>query len=341
MTTKHSARPGRPAQVQPLTRRQPLKLLAAALFAGVVAQAHAAAPYPERAIRLVVPFEPGGSTDIVARMVAQKLGEQLGQSIVVENKGGAGGNIGTDQVVKARPDGYTLLWANVAPVAINTHLYAKMPYDPDRDLAPIGLATVFPNVLVVNPKFPASNLKEFMEKAQGELKNVSYASAGNGSSTHLGAEWMNTALKTSWLHVPYKGGGPALLAVASGQVDMYFSSVPAAIGYLKNGTLRAIGVTSREESATLPGVPSLASVVPDYEALNWNGLMAPAGTPEDVLDKLNTELRRAMQSEDLKKKLLDQGAEPADMTRPQFTEYIKSESEKWKRIIEVAKARVQ
>ncbi|VCU69088.1 Tripartite tricarboxylate transporter family receptor [Pigmentiphaga humi] len=304
--------------------------------------AQAADTYPNRPIRLVVPFEPGGSTDLTARIVAQALGDKLGQSVIVENKGGAGGNIGTAAVVEAKPDGYTLVWANVAPVAINTHLYAKMSYDPDKDLAPIGLATVFPNVLVVKSSFPASTLQEFVSQSKTRFDKLTYGSAGNGSSTHLAAEWLNTELGTSWLHVPYKGGGPALMAVVGGQVDMYFSSVPAAIPYLKNGTLKALGVTSKGRTETLPDVQPISSAnLPDYEALNWNGLMAPAATPAAILDKLNAELRSVLESPDVRQRMLAQGADPSPMTRQEFADYIRSESAKWGKIVKTAKAQIQ
>jgi tripartite-type tricarboxylate transporter receptor subunit TctC len=305
-----------------------------------VLPAHGQTAYPDHAIKLIVPFEPGGSTDITARIVAQGMGTLLKQSIVVENRSGAGGNIGTQAVANAAPDGYTLLWANVAPVAINPHLYAKLPYDPNKDLAPIGLATVFPNVLVVKASFPAANLQDFIAKSRKkELKGLTYGSAGNGSSTHLAPEWLNQELGTDWLHIPYKGGGPALLAVVGGQVDMYFSSVPAALPYLKNGTLKAIGVSSKTATAALPDVPPIASAgLPDFEALNWNGLMAPAGTPDAILQKLNDTLRATLEAPETKDKLLAQGADPSAMTRAQFTAYIKSESTKWARIVKLAHA---
>lgn len=325
-----------------MTSRLRIWPLAAALLIAASATASAADTYPNHPIRLVVPFEPGGSTDLTARIVAQYLGDRLGQTIVVENKGGAGGNIGTDAVVKSKPDGYTLVWANVAPVAINPHLYSKMPYDARKDLAPIGLATVFPNVLVVRSTFPATSLADFVAKSKKETKNLTYGSAGNGSSTHLAAEWLNTELHTNWLHVPYKGGGPALLAVLAGQVDMYFSSVPAAMPYLKAGSLKALGVTSRGASETLPGVPPISSAgLPDYEALNWNGLMAPAGTPEAILDKLNLEMRKTLESSEVKQKMLSQGAEPSPMTRQEFAAYIQAENRKWGKIVKLANARIE
>lgn len=307
-----------------------------------IAPAPSQAAYPDHAIRLIVPFEPGGSTDITARIVAQQMGTMLKQSLIVENKSGAGGNIGTQFVAASAPDGYTLLWANVAPVAINPHLYAKLPYDPAKDLTPIGLATVFPNVLVVKASFPATGLQDFIAKSRNkQLKGLTYGSAGNGSSTHLASEWLNQDLGSDWLHIPYKGGGPALMAVAAGQVDMYFSSVPAALPYIKNGTLKAIGVSSKTPTAALPGVPPIASAgLPDFEALNWNGLMAPAGTPDAILQQLNDTLRAALQSPDTKAKLLAQGADPSSMTRAEFAAYIKSEDAKWARIIQLAHAHI-
>jgi tripartite-type tricarboxylate transporter receptor subunit TctC len=300
------------------------------------------AAYPDHPIRLIVPFEPGGSTDITARIVAQQLGTLIKQSIVVENKSGAGGNIGTQMVAAAAPDGYTLLWANVAPVAINPYLYAKLPYNPTKDLAPIGLATVFPNVLVVKASFPASSLQEFIAKSRNkELKGLTYGSAGNGSSTHLASEWLNQDLGSDWLHIPYKGGGPALMAVVAGQVDMYFSSVPAALPYIKSGTLKALGVSSKTPTAALSGVAPIASAgLPDFEALNWNGLMAPAGTPDAILQKLNEALRTVLESPDTKAKLLAQGADPSAMTRAEFAAYIHSENDKWARIVKLAHAHI-
>jgi tripartite-type tricarboxylate transporter receptor subunit TctC len=317
-----------------------LLLNATILLSALPAQSQAA--YPDRPIRLVVPFEPGGSTDITARIIAQELGTLIKQTVVVENKSGAGGNIGTQSVVTAPPDGYTLLWANVAPVVINPHLYSKMPYIPAKDLAPIGLATVFPNVLVVKASFPVTNLQEFIDKSRKkQLKGLSYGSAGNGSSTHLASEWLNQELGADWLHVPYKGGAPALLAVVAGQVDMYFSSVPAALPYLKNGTLKALGVSSKDRTATLPDVASIASAgLPDFDSLNWNGLMAPAGTPDAILQKLNDALRTVLQSPGTKARLLAQGADPKATTRAEFTAYIKSEDIKWAKIVKLAHAHI-
>ncbi|WP_051236261.1 Bug family tripartite tricarboxylate transporter substrate binding protein [Ottowia thiooxydans] len=296
--------------------------------------------YPNRPVKLVVPFEPGGSTDSTARYLAQKLGEKLGQSFVVENRGGAGGNIGTDLVAKAKPDGYTLLWANVAPVAINPHLYKKIPYDSVKDFAPITLATVFPNVIVVKASLPVTSAN-FLEKARGELKGMSYGSAGNGSSTHLAAEWLNTSLQAQWLHVPFKGGGPALLAVAAGQVDFYVSSIPAALPMLKNGLVKAIATTGKQRDPALQNVPTIAELgLHNYEVINWNGLLAPANTPKGVIEALNKATVEILSSPEAKAGLREQGAEPAPMTTEAFTDYLRSESAKWVKIIKMANAKV-
>jgi tripartite-type tricarboxylate transporter receptor subunit TctC len=324
------------------SRRTALAALAAlpSVFLPAAAQAQKAA-WPGRPIRLVVPFEPGGSTDITARLIAQQLSERIGQPIVVDNRPGAGGNLGSDLVAKAPADGYTLLWGNVAPVAINEHLYAKMPYNALRDFAPISLATVFPNVLVAKPSLPAKSAVDFIQRAAKDFPDLSYGSAGNGSSTHLASEWLASSLHTKWLHVPYKGGSQALLAVAAGQVDLYFSSVPAALPYLKSGQLKAIATTGRTRSAALPDVPTIAeSGIAGYEVVNWNGLLAPAGTPAPVVELLGRAMVESLRSADLKARLLAQGAEPAPMTPAQFQDYIRSESAKWARVIKLANVKL-
>lgn len=296
--------------------------------------------YPDKPVKLVVPFEPGGSTDITARFIAQKLGERLGQSFIVENRGGAGGNIGTNLVAKAKPDGYTLLWANVAPVAINPHLYKKIPYDPVKDFAPITLATVFPNVIVVRASLPVTSTN-FIEKAKSDLNGMRYASAGNGSSTHLAAAWLNTLLNAQWIHVPYKGGGPALLAVAAEHVDFYVSSIPAALPMLKNGLVKAIATTGMQRDPALPNVPTLVELgMRDYEVMNWNGLLAPANTPKIVMETLHKATVEILSSPEVIAKLREQGAEPAPMPMEAFSKHIKNESIKWAKVIDMAAAKV-
>jgi tripartite-type tricarboxylate transporter receptor subunit TctC len=297
--------------------------------------------YPSRPVRLIVPFEPGGSTDGTARLVANKLGELLHTTFYIENHAGAGGNIGTDLVAKAQPDGYTLLWANVAPIAINPHLYSELSFDPSKDFVPITLATVFPNVIVVKPSLPADTFAAFSAKAKTEFKELFFASAGNGSSTHLAAEWLNSALGTQWTHVPYKGGGPALMAVLSGQVDLYFSSVPAALPYLQTGTLKALATTGAVRDFSLPDLPTVAeSGLRDFEVLNWNGLLAPAGTPQDIIDLLNKAAVAALTSPDLVMQLAKQGARLRPTTPAEFADFIKKDSARWAEVVKTIKLKI-
>lgn len=324
-------------------RRRALIVTAVVLtLAGAIEGALAqASVYPSRPVRLIVPFEPGGSTDITARLVAKKLGERLNANFYIENRAGAGGNIGTDLVAKARPDGYTLLWANVAPVAINPHIYSKLSFDPTKDFVPITLATVFPNVIVVKPSLPADTLAAFLAKAKTEFKGLLFASAGNGSSTHLAAEWLNGALGAQWTHVPYKGGGPALMGVVSGQVDLYFSSVPAALPHIETGALKAIATTGAVRDPSLPDVPTVAEAGPrDYEVVNWNGLLAPTGTPQDIIDLLNKATVEVLDSPDLRAQLAKQGAHPQPMTPAEFADFIKKDSARWAEVVKTIKVKI-
>ena len=323
-------------------RRAVLVAAVAGLLSSVSPATQADAAYPTRPIRLIVPFEPGGSTDITARLVAEEVGRRLGQVIVVENMGGAGGGRGTDFVAKARPDGYTLLWANVAPVAINAHLYKKLPYDPMKDFAPITLATVFPNVLVVKPALKNETPAGFLSKAKTDYKDLSFASAGNGSSTHLAGEWLKVLTGANWLHVPFKGGGPALLAVASGEVDMYFSAIPSAMPFIKSGQVRAMATTGKTRDPSLPEVPTIAELgLRDYEVVNWNGLLAPANTPPAVIETLNKATVAALSSAHLKDRLHAQGALASPMTAAGFTQFIAAESTKWAKLIKMSNARIE
>ncbi|MDB5807572.1 MAG: tripartite tricarboxylate transporter substrate binding protein [Betaproteobacteria bacterium] len=317
--------------------------LAAALLLPLAGTAYAqAGNYPSRPIRLVVPFEPGGSTDITARFVAEEVGKRLGQAWVVENDSGTGGSRGTDIVARATPDGYTLLWANVAPVAINAHLYKSLPYDTVRDFAPITLATVFPNVLVVKPAMKGDTLATFLQKAKTDYKSLSFGSAGNGSSTHLAGEWLKSLSGADWLHVPFKGGSPALIAVASGQVDMYFSAVPSALPFIKTGQVHAIATTGRARDPSLPEIPTVAEQgFAQYDVVNWNGLLAPAKTPPQIVELLNKVTVAALNSPQLKARLAAQGALASPMSAKAFGEYIAGESAKWGRLVNIAHAKIE
>jgi len=304
--------------------------------------AHAAEPaFPTKPIRIVVPIAPGGSTDYLARLLGTKLGERISQPVVIDNRPGAGGNIGTDLVAKAPADGYTVVAANVSSVAINQSLYKKMPYDPIKDLAPITLLAVFPNVIVVNRSFPAKTLKELIALAKAKPNSLTFASAGNGSSTHLSPELLNTMAGIQMRHVPYKGGGPALIAVLSGEVSMYFSSVVAAAPQIQGGKLHAIAVTSPKRWPLLPDVPTVAEAgLPKYEALNWIGLLAPARTPPALLDWWNKHATTILREKDVAAQLAAQGAQPEPMSREQFAHYLKAEAAKWAAVVKASGATV-
>jgi tripartite-type tricarboxylate transporter receptor subunit TctC len=295
--------------------------------------------FPTKPIRIVVPIAPGGSTDTIARLLATKLGERIPQPVVIDNRPGAGGNIGTDLVVKAPADGYTVVAANVSSVAINQSLYKKMPYDPIRDLAPVTLLAVFPNVIVVHPSFAAKTLKDLIALAKAKPNALTFASAGSGSSTHLSPELLNTMAGIKMTHVPYKGGGPALVAVLSGEVSMYFSSVVAAAPQIKSGKLVPVAITSRKRWPLLPDVPTVAeSGLPKYEALNWIGLLAPARTPPAVLDWWNKHATTIFGEKDALAQLAAQGAQPEPMSREAFSRYLKAEAEKWSAVVKASGA---
>jgi tripartite-type tricarboxylate transporter receptor subunit TctC len=266
-------------------------LAAAALLPALFAGGAAAQAWPQKPIRLMVPFPPGGSTDIVARIVAQKLGERLGQSLVIENRGGAGGTIGTAQVAKAAPDGYTLTVASTSTHVVAPHVYTKLDYDPVKDFAPIGLMAVSPYLLVVNPALPAKTLQEFVNLARSQPGKLNYASAGVGSTTHLAMEMLKTSSKTFMLHIPYNGNGPAGAALIAGQVEALFGSLPALLSYAKSGRARALAVGTPKRSPSLPDVPTVAeSGYAGFDASLWLALMAPAGTPPAIIERLNREM---------------------------------------------------
>ena len=311
--------------------------LAAATFAGAAEQG----AFPSKPIRIVVPIAPGGSTDYIARLLATKLGERISQPVVIDNRPGAGGNIGTDLVAKSPADGYTVVAANVSSVAINQSLYKKMPYDPIRDLAPITLLAFFPNVIVVAPSFPAKSLKDLIALAKSKPGALTFGSAGNGSSTHLAPELLNTMAGIKMTHVPYKGGGPALVAVMSGEVSMYFSSVVAAAPQIKAGKLVPIAVTSTKRWPLLPDVPTVAeSGLPKYEALNWIGLLAPARTPPAVLDWWNKQATTILQEKDSLARLAGEGAQAEPMSREAFAKYLQAEATKWAAVVKASGAHV-
>jgi tripartite-type tricarboxylate transporter receptor subunit TctC len=301
----------------------------------------AAQQYPTKAIRFVVPFAPGGGTDIIGRVVAQALNDALGQPVVVDNRGGAGSTLGTEIVAKSPADGYTILFGNIS-LAFNATLYTKLRYDTIRDLAPISLSAVQPNILVIHPGLPAKNLKEFIELARAHPGKYNYASAGTGSGTHLAAELLKLQTKIDIVHVPYKGTGPALTDLLGGQINMMVSTFASALPHVKSGRMRALGVTTAKRSPAAPDVPTLIEGgVAGYDYSTWYGLLAPAGTPKPIIDMLNTTNRKVLARDDIKQKLESQGVDPIVNTPAEFSAYMKSETEKWGKVVKATGAKAE
>ena len=301
---------------------------AALASSGVLAQA-----YPARPIRLVVPYAPGGSADIVARRIADEWAKAAGGSIYVENKAGAGGNIGVDAVAKAEPDGYTIGLQTVS-LAINPSMFAKLPYNTLKDLAPIGMVASSQHVLVVNPNFPAKNTKELLATARANPGKYNYGSAGPGSTFHIAAELFKDVSRTDITHIPYKGGGPALLDTMAGMVDMSFPVLSAAVPHVSAGKLRAIGVTGPKRSPLMPGVPTLQeSGATGYNFETWFMVFAPANTPKPVIDQLNAALNKAMASPALKEKLIKDGFDPIPSTPAQAQARLAQELPLWAKLV--------
>jgi len=298
--------------------------------------------YPSRPVTLVVPQAAGGTNDIVGRLVGQKLGEVMNNaSVVVDNRPGAGGNIGTQLVAKGPKDGYTLLMTISSSQAINPALYRNPGFDPVKDFKPVGLIGAVPNVLLVNPTFPAKDLAEFLKLARQKGANYQYASAGNGTLNHLLGEMLNSMAGISLQHVPYKGVAPALNDVLGGQLPIVFASLPSALSHIKAGKLRALAVSGDKRSAVLPDVPTIAEAVPGYNGTLWIGLFAPAGVPADVLAALQDATRKALASKDLRDKLEQQGVEIAAPTSPeQFAALLQGDLAKWARIVKASGAAV-
>lgn len=305
-------------------------------FAATLAMAANAAAqgYPSRPITLVVGFAPGGGTDTVARVMQKKLGEYLGQTIVVENRAGAGGIIAADLVSKAAPDGYTILLATIAALAVAPHLNSKLPYNPLRDFAPISLATVSGNVLVVHPSVPANTLAEFVKLANSRPGGIAYGTSGVGSAGHLAGELFRLTAKVNLTHVPYKGGGPAMSDLLGGQIPSVFASATTATPQVQSGKLRALGSTGTQRSASLPNVPTIAEQgYAGYQATNWYAFVAPAKTPKDIVTRLNSEIVKTLNDPGVHAAILKQGEEPAPSTPEELARHIRSEYETWGKVI--------
>ena len=329
-----------------LRRRSTVLALAASVaafagLAGLPTTASAQAAYPNKVITIVVPFAAGGTTDILARLVGQALGTELGQQVIVDNRAGAGGNIGSQLVARAPADGYTLLMGTVGTHAINAALYPKMPFDHVKDFAPISRVANVPNLLVANPQQPFKTVPELIAYAKANPGKVNFGSSGNGSSIHLSGELFKSMAKVDMVHIPYKGSAPAVADLLGNQIAIMFDNLPSAMQHVRSGKLRPIAVTTAKRSPELPDVPTIAEAgLPGYEATSWFGLFAPAKTPADVVDKIDAALIKVLASADLKKRLSEQGAEPYAEKPAQFAEFIKTETAKWGKVVKDSGASV-
>jgi tripartite-type tricarboxylate transporter receptor subunit TctC len=311
--------------------------LAAALVVGTGAAR--AQEFPTRPITIVVPYQAGGTNDVIARPVAVQLSRILGQPVVIETKPGANGNVGADFVAKARPDGHTLLITPAGPLAINPWIYRVMPFDPARDLAPITLAATVPNLLVVHPSVPVRSVAELIALARAKPGQLNFASQGTGSTGHLDGELFKTMAHIEMTHVPYKGSAPAMNDVLAGQIQMMFDNLPTSIIQVRAGTLRALGVTSAQRYWSAPEVPAIAETVPGYDAIGWFGFLAPAGTPKPIVARLAAALAAALKSPEVAPRLRDVGLDIVAGTPEQFASFIHDESTKWRRVVELSGAK--
>lgn len=306
-------------------------VLGAGLLGGTSALAQA---YPTKPVTIIVPFAAGGTTDILARIIGQALTAELGQSVVVDNRAGAGGNIGGQAAAKAAPDGHTLFMGTVGTHAINASLYKKMPFDPVKDFAPLTRVANVPNLLVANPAQPYKSVKDLIAYAKANPGKVNFGSSGNGSSIHLSGELFKSLAKVDMQHAPYKGSAPAVTDLLGNQIGIMFDNMPSAIQHVRSGSLVPLAVTTAKRSPELPNVPTIAEAgVPGYEATSWFGMFAPAGTPAPVLAKLNAAIVKVLAQPDVKKKINEQGAEVYSETPEQFAAFIQAESVKWGKVV--------
>lgn len=308
-------------------------LLFLAAFGGLAC----AQGFPTKPINMVVGFAPGGGTDIAARIIAKPFAETIGVNVVVENRAGAGGNIATDMVAKANPDGHTILLANVGSMAVAPHQIANLPYDPLKDLAPLTMAVIFANVLVVHPSVPAQSLADYVKLANSRPGGLAYGSSGIGGAGHLAGELFRLVAKANLVHVPYKGGGPAMTDLMGGQVPSVFASAPSAVPQIKAGKIRALGTTGAARSQFLPTVPTIAELgYPGYEALNWYAYVAPGKTPKPVSERLHRELVKVLNTPEIREQLQAQGMEPQPGTSEELGRYIQREYTTWGRVVREA-----
>lgn len=342
------------ASVQSASRRQWLRaplglaLVAAGLGGLASSSALAQSTWPTKPVRIVVPFAAGGTTDLLGRAMAVELQKAFGQAFVVDNRAGAGGNVGADMVAKAPADGYTLLMGTVGTHGINRALYEKMPFDPIKDFAPISLVAAVPNVMVVNPdkarELKINTVQDFIKVAKASPGKLNMASSGNGTSIHLAGELFKSMTGTYLIHFPYRGSGPALLDLVGGNMDVMFDNLPSAMPQIKAGKLKALAVTSAQRSPALPDVPTLAEAggpsLKGFDASSWFGLLAPAGTPPEVINRIQQEVAKSLATPAVKEKLLAQGAIPSGITPAEFAKLIDSEHKKWAQVVKTSGAKV-
>jgi tripartite-type tricarboxylate transporter receptor subunit TctC len=316
-------------------------LLAACALALLAAPAaHAQPAFPSRPLRIIVPFTPGGSSDVLARAIGVEIGKTLGQPVVIDNVPGAGGSLGAERAAKAAPDGYTLLMGHIGTLAVNPSLYPKLPYDPQKSFAPVAWVARVPNVLVVNVSVPARNLQELVALAKAKPGSLAYGSGGNGSAAHTTMEYLKMRTGTSFLHIPYRGTAPSVNDLVAGQVQAGFTGIPALLPHIRSGKLRALAVSSPKRLALLPDVPTVAETgVPGtkgFEADQWYGLVAPAGTPADVVALLNQHVNKALASEEVRARLAAEGAEATPATPQVFARLIAAEIPRWRKVVQGA-----
>jgi len=299
------------------------------------------AAWPERPIRFIVPFPPGGGADIVARPLTALVGRNLGQQVVVDNRAGAGGTVAAALVATAAPDGYTLLFGTVGTHAIHTSLYSKLPYDPVKDFAPISLTHNLPRVLVVHASLPVKSVTELIAYAKSKPGQLSFASAGNGGTNHLSGELFKFMAGVDMVHIPFKGAGPAVVEVLAGRIALTFDAIPVWFPHIKSGKVRALGVTSLKRSATLPDVPTVAeSGLPGFDVANWLAVFAPAKTPKPVIDRIHAELGVAMADAEIRRPLVEQGVEPMHTTPAELAAIMRRDTEKWAKIVKASGAKI-
>ena len=322
------------------------RLLAVAALAVLSLAPVHAQTWPSKPVRIIVPFPPGGTTDIVARSIGVELQRMWQHPVVIENRAGAGGNIGADAVAKSPGDGYTLLMGTVGTHAINQALYAqsgsKMPFDPVKDFVPITLVAGVPNVMVINPKLPVNSVAEFIAYAKARPGQLNMASSGNGTSIHLTGELFKTVTGTYMVHFPYRGSAPAVTDLITGNMNVMFDNLPSALPHIKSGRLKALAVTSRTRSPALPDVPTIeeAAGLKGFDASSWFGLFAPAGTPRTVVDKIQADVAKALAQPAVRERFVAQGADPGGNTPDQFAAFIRAETEKWTRVVKFSNAKV-